>query len=81
MNSQADHLHFSLKLDFASNGISIPKPLDGNYHAILYAPLVDIPGAAFPDQVLAAEVVGGGLKFPEVELLQVSKGDVLVMPL
>lgn len=73
MDSEADHLDFSLELNLAANGVAVLEPLDRHNRAVPETPFVDIPETAFSNQVLAAEVVCCNLKLSELEPLQVSK--------
>lgn len=69
MHGKTDHLNFSLKLDFTSNGVSILKSFYSYNCPILEIPFVNIPKPALSNQVLAAEIVCGNLKFFEMKPL------------
>lgn len=77
MHCQADHLDFSLKLQFPACGISIFQPLDSYYSSIWELPSINISKTAFAYHVLAAEVLCCSLELSELKPLQVFKVDVL----
>ena len=80
MHCKADHFHFSLELDLSSSGIAIFKPLDSHNGPILENSFVHISKATLSKYAFATEVVCCNLKLPEMESLQVSKGNLFVMP-
>lgn len=72
MHCKTDHLYFSLELNLSTDVTSIFEPFYCYNCSILEITFVDISETSFANNVLAAEVVGGNLKFSKLKTYQVS---------